>query len=54
MSVGVFFLIYKYGCFVEKKNNENEHFKKKNAFENMHYVLSLVVGAYKPLKPSNT
>jgi len=27
---------------------------KKNALENMHYVLSLVVGAYKPLKPSNT
>jgi hypothetical protein len=40
---------------MEKINNENEHFKKQNAFKNMHYVLSLVVGAYKPgLKPSNT
>jgi hypothetical protein len=38
---------------MEKINNENEHFKKQNALEIKQYVISLVVGAYKPLKPSN-
>jgi hypothetical protein len=51
--LGVSFL-NKYRCCIEKINNENEHFKKQNALENKHYVFSLVVGTYKPLKPSNT